>query len=47
MISSKQNKNTIKSTISTSLTLKQIDDAVKKYGLTDFITTTLPPKDYD
>lgn len=46
MNSSKQNKNTIKSTISTSLTLKQIDDAVKKYGLTDFITTTLPPKDY-
>ena len=46
MNSSKQNKNTIKSTINTTLTSKQIDDAVKKYGLTDFITTTLPPKDY-
>ena len=39
-------KNTIKSIINTTLPSKQIDDAVKEYGLTDFITTILPPKDY-
>lgn len=40
------NTNTINSIINTSLTSKQIDDAIKKYGLTDFITTMLPPATY-
>lgn len=38
--------HTINSIINASLTSKQIDDAIKKYGLTDFITTMLPPATY-
>ena len=40
------NTTTIKSIINTTLTSKQIDDAIKEYGLTDFISTKLPPATY-
>lgn len=40
------NTATIKSIINTALTSKQIDDAIKEYGLTDFISTKLPPATY-
>lgn len=46
MKTSNQNKNIINAIINTSLTSKQIDDAIKEYGLTDFITTMLPPATY-
>lgn len=40
------NAKTIKNIINTTLTSKQISDAVKEYGLTDFIKTQLPPATY-